>query len=78
VVFSERDDSGKTEYDRIIEYYRSHDVKEYDIKRYYDSATGKLTPLFYEADRAMRESGSILPSALDHSAQPLLTTTQWP
>lgn len=57
VVFSERDDSGKNEYERIIEYYRSHDVKEYDIKRYYDSATGTLTPLFYEADRAMRESG---------------------
>jgi alpha,alpha-trehalase len=57
VVFSERDASGKNEYDRILEYFRSHDVKGDDLSRYYDSAAGRLTPQFYQADRAMRESG---------------------
>jgi len=57
VVFGERDDSGKNHYDRVAEYYRTHDVQEYDVKQFYDRATGRLTPLFFVADRAMRESG---------------------
>lgn len=57
VVFGERDDSGKNHYDRVLEYYRTHDVKEYDVSQFYDRASGKLTPLFFVGDRAMRESG---------------------
>ncbi|MCU1262161.1 MAG: Alpha,alpha-trehalase [Bryobacterales bacterium] len=57
VVFGERDDSGKNHYDRVIEYYKSHDIKEYDAAQFYDPKNGRLTPLFFEGDRAMRESG---------------------
>jgi alpha,alpha-trehalase len=57
VVSAERDAEGKTHYDRVKEYYRSHEVKDYDIGRYYDRARDELTPLFYKGDRSMRESG---------------------
>jgi alpha,alpha-trehalase len=57
VVLGERDSGGKTHYDRVREYYRTHDVAEYDVSRYYDREKDRLTNLFYEADRAMRESG---------------------
>ncbi len=57
VVLGERDSAGRTEYDRVREYYRTHKVTEYDASRFYDAATDSLTPLFYLADRAMRESG---------------------
>ncbi len=48
---------GEHHYDRVREYYRTHIVTAYDVSRYYDRATGRLTPLFYQGDRAMRESG---------------------
>jgi alpha,alpha-trehalase len=32
-------------------------VTEYDVTRFYDAKTDQLTPRFYDADRAMRESG---------------------
>jgi alpha,alpha-trehalase len=57
VVHGERDKNGKNQYDRVKEYYRTHKVTEYDINQYYDRSTDRLTPLFYEGDRAMRESG---------------------
>jgi alpha,alpha-trehalase len=57
VVFGERDEAGKNHYDRVREYYRTHEVKEYNLADFYDSNTGQLTPLFYRGDRAMRESG---------------------
>lgn len=57
VVEGERDQSGRSHYDRVREYYRTHSVEEYDVTRYYDKARDQLTPLFYLADRAMRESG---------------------
>jgi alpha,alpha-trehalase len=44
-------------YDRVRAYYRTHAVEEYDVTRYYDRDKDQLTPLFYLADRAMRESG---------------------
>jgi alpha,alpha-trehalase len=56
VVFGERDEAGKTHYDRVIEYYKTHAVAEYNLADFYDAKTGKLTPLYYRADRAMRES----------------------
>ena len=57
VLSDEKDAQGRTHYDRAREYYRSHDVADYDEARFYDAAADRLTPLFYKADRSMRESG---------------------
>jgi alpha,alpha-trehalase len=53
----ERDAQGRTHYDRVREYYRTHEVDAYDVSRYYDRAQDRLTDLFYKGDRSMRESG---------------------
>jgi alpha,alpha-trehalase len=57
VISDERDDAGRTHYDRAREYYRTHEVTDYDESLYYDSARDQLTDLFYKGDRSMRESG---------------------
>lgn len=57
VVAGERDEQGRTHYDRVKEYYRTHQVTEYELSDYYDRDNDRLTDLFYEADRSMRESG---------------------
>lgn len=57
VVASERDAKGRSHYDVVKEYFRTHEVTEYDLAQYYDRQTGGLTPLFYKGDRSMRESG---------------------
>jgi alpha,alpha-trehalase len=57
VVSAERDSTGKTHYERIREYFQTHQVTDYDVKQYYDRSTNQLTPLFYKGDRSMRESG---------------------
>jgi alpha,alpha-trehalase len=57
VVSDERDAAGRTHYDRVREYYRTHEVTDYDVSLYYDRATDRLTDLFYKGDRSMRESG---------------------
>ncbi len=57
VVSGERNAEGKTHYDLVKEYYKTHQVTDYDINEYYDRATDTLTPLFYKGDRSMRESG---------------------
>lgn len=57
VVADERDERGRTHYDRVAEYYRTHPVKDYELSNYYDREDDRLTDLFYQADRAMRESG---------------------
>jgi alpha,alpha-trehalase len=57
VLSDERDARGRTHYDRVREYYRTHAVDDYDVSQYYDRATDQLTPLFYRGDRSMRESG---------------------
>src|SRR6266404_574709 len=57
VISDERDEKGRTHYDRVKEYYRTHDVKDYDVAQYYDRDTDELTALFYKGDRSMRESG---------------------
>jgi alpha,alpha-trehalase len=57
VVHGELDSHGKSHYDRVREYFRTHTIRQYDVSRYYNRATDRLTPLFYIADRAMRESG---------------------
>jgi predicted GH43/DUF377 family glycosyl hydrolase len=57
VLADERDAAGRTHYDRVREYYRTHEVADYDIRRFYDRTANRLTPLFYKGDRSMRESG---------------------
>ena len=57
VLADERDAQGRTHYDRVKEYYRTHDIKDYDVARFYEAADDRLTPLFYKGDRSMRESG---------------------
>ena len=57
VLASEHDSHGRTDYDLIREYFRSHTIADYDVSEYYDSSNDRLTPLFYKGDRSMRESG---------------------
>lgn len=57
VVSSERDEAGRTHYDRVREYFREHDITDYDVNRFYNAETDELTELFYQGDRSMRESG---------------------
>ena len=57
VISDERDEQGRTHYDRVREYYRTHEIKDYDLSRYYDKEKDELTALFYKGDRSMRESG---------------------
>ena len=56
-VADERDAQGRTHYDRVKEYYRTHEVKDYDVSRFYDKENDQLSDLFYKGDRSMRESG---------------------
>jgi alpha,alpha-trehalase len=59
VLVHERDFEGRTHYDRVKDFYRRHGehIRDYDLSLFYDRARDALTPLFYRADRAMRESG---------------------
>jgi alpha,alpha-trehalase len=57
VLSGERDDKGRDHYDLVKDYYRTHDVKDYDLSQYYDKGRDQLTDLFYKGDRTMRESG---------------------
>ena len=57
VLSSELDSEGQTDYQLISNYFRTHQIADYDVSQFYDAATGELTPLFYQGDRAMRESG---------------------
>ena len=56
-VSDEKDERGRTHYDRVREYYRTTKVTDYDLSQYYDRGRDVLTPLFYKGDRSMRESG---------------------
>ena len=57
VLSGERDDQGRDHYDLVKDYYRKHDIKDYDLGQYYDKEKDQLTGLFYKGDRSMRESG---------------------
>lgn len=57
VISDERDEKGRTHYDRVKEYYRAHEVIDYDVAQYYRREKDELTDLFYKGDRSMRESG---------------------
>ncbi len=57
VVSSELDQKGRTDYDLIKHFYRTHRVSDYDVTQFYDASKDQLTPAFYKGDRSMRESG---------------------
>jgi alpha,alpha-trehalase len=57
VLSSEHDSSGRTDYDLIKDYFRTHRIPDYDAAQYCDAKKDELTPLFYKGDRSMRESG---------------------
>jgi alpha,alpha-trehalase len=57
VLSGERDDQGRDHYDLVKDYYRKHDVKDYELSQYYDKEKDQFTDLFYKGDRSMRESG---------------------
>jgi alpha,alpha-trehalase len=59
VVSSERDEDGRTHYDRVREYFRDHGstIDDYDVSLFYDAEADALTDLYYQGDRSMRESG---------------------
>jgi alpha,alpha-trehalase len=57
VLSAERDAKGRTHYDLVRDYFRTHQVNDYRLSQYYDKKTDTLTPLFYKGDRSMRESG---------------------
>ncbi|HEX4749654.1 MAG TPA: trehalase family glycosidase [Bryobacteraceae bacterium] len=57
VVSAERDAAGRTHYELVKEYFKTHTITDYDVNQYFDRTTDQLTPLFYKGDRSMRESG---------------------
>jgi len=57
VVSAERDAEGRTHYDLIKAYFKTHEIKDYDVTKFYDAKTDSLSDLFYKGDRSMRESG---------------------
>jgi alpha,alpha-trehalase len=57
VLSAEKDAQGRTHYELIKEYYRTHTVTDYDVGEYFDAKRDILTTLFYKGDRSMRESG---------------------
>jgi alpha,alpha-trehalase len=60
VLSDEKDDHGRTHYDRIRTFFKEHPDAakgDYDVAKFYDRAKDELTPAFYKGDRSMRESG---------------------
>ena len=57
VLSGERDEKGRTHYDRVKDFLKTHPLPGYDLTRQYDAKTDELTPFFYKNDRSMRESG---------------------
>ncbi|MBE9080334.1 alpha,alpha-trehalase [Romeria aff. gracilis LEGE 07310] len=57
VLYSERDEAGRTHFDRVRDYYRRVPVDDYDVSLFYNRTQDRLTDLFYKGDRSMRESG---------------------
>jgi alpha,alpha-trehalase len=41
----------------VREYFREHEINDYDVSLFYDAETDQLTDLYYQGDRSMRESG---------------------
>lgn len=57
VLADEVDAQGRSHYDRVHHEFQTSDVKGYAAGRFYNAKLNQLTPLFYVADRTMRESG---------------------
>ncbi len=57
VLSDEKDAQGRTHYDLVKEYFKTHQFDDYELSQYFDKQTDQLTPLFYKGDRSMRESG---------------------
>jgi alpha,alpha-trehalase len=57
VAAAERDARGRPHYDRVREHFQELWRRGEDVTRFYDAAADRLTEAFYDADRAMRESG---------------------
>jgi alpha,alpha-trehalase len=57
VAEGELDEHGLSHYDRVKNYFKHHDIPDYRKADYYDAEKHELTPLFFKADRTMRESG---------------------
>lgn len=57
VLSAERDAEGRTHYDLVKDYFKTHQITDYDLTQYFDKQTDQLTQLFYKGDRSMRESG---------------------
>ncbi|MEO8212194.1 MAG: trehalase family glycosidase [Myxococcales bacterium] len=59
VVTGEKDAAGRTHYDRVKSYFRTHPAAAtgYQVADFYDRGSDRLTDLFYKGDRSMRESG---------------------
>jgi alpha,alpha-trehalase len=57
VVSAERNAAGRTHYDLVKEYFKTHEITDYDVNQYYDRKTDELSMSFYKGDRSMRESG---------------------
>jgi alpha,alpha-trehalase len=55
VVSGGKDAEGRTHYDRVIAYFNTYVIRDYDVRTYLDD--GALTPDFYRGDRSLRESG---------------------
>lgn len=54
---AERDLQGRSHYDRVKSYFRRRSLTDPELSRYYDASGDRLTALFYQGDRSMRESG---------------------
>ena len=57
VLCDEKDAKGRTHYDRVREYYRTHEVTTTTSRSTTTARADRLTDLFYKGDRSMRESG---------------------
>jgi alpha,alpha-trehalase len=57
VVSAERDAQGRTHYELVKDYLKTHAITDYDVAQFYDAKNDGMTDLFYKGDRSMRESG---------------------
>ncbi len=57
VLSSERDAQGRTHYDLIKAFFKTHPITDYDVAQYFERDQDSMTDLFYKGDRSMRESG---------------------
>ncbi len=44
-------------YAKVLDYYKTHPIKDYDKSLFYNANSNQLTEQFYVADRTVRESG---------------------